>query len=195
MTTQTQTPTKFNKFTQIHEPEPSKYIAQANKFLADTGTTLEINFKRHGKHWDSDTQTRDIYECTLIRGSRKFTFDFGNSVINSGIVHAWSIDGAPTFRHNNVNCMASYYLKDAHKILYHSNKFEILEKRTKPSSYDILACLTTYDPDTFENFCSNFGYDTDSKKAEKTYNSVLDEWKNIQALFTDEEIGQLAEIQ
>ena len=74
-------------------------------------------------------------------------------------------------------------------------EFKILEKRTKPSSYDILACLTTYDPDTFENFCSEFDYDTDSKKAEKTYNAVLDEWKNIQALFTDKEIEQLAEIQ
>lgn len=195
MKTQTQNPAKFNRFTQIHEPEQSKYIDQANKFLFETDTTLEINFKRHGKHWEDDKQTRDIYECTLIRGNRKYTFDFGNSVINSGIVHAWGID-APQFLHNNVNCIASHYLKNKHiRNTWDFDKFNILEKRTKPSSYAILACLTTYDPDTFENFCSDFGYDTDSKKAEKTYNAVLDEWKNIQELFTDKEIEQLSEIQ
>ena len=162
MTTQTQSPTKFNKFTQIHEHEPSTYIDQANKFLADTNTTLEINFKRHGKHFDSDTQTRDIYECTLTRGSRKYTFDFGNSIINSGIVHAWGIN-APQFRHNGLNCIASYYLKDFTGFNYQSKDFKILEKRVKPSSYGILACLTTYDPDTFDIICkvlnSDNGYD------------------------------------
>lgn len=192
---QTQThPAKFNKFTKIHEPEPSEYINQADKFLADTGTTIEINFKRHGKHFNDDTQNRDVYECSLIRRNRKFTFDFGNSVINSGIVHAWGID-APSFRHGNVNCYASHYLQIFLEGNYMTKDFKILEKRVKPSSYDILTCLTKYDPDTFENFCSEFGYDTDSRKAEKTYKAVFNEWQNICMLFTDEEIEHLQEIQ
>lgn len=63
-----------------------------------------------------------------------------------------------------------------------------------PSNYDVLACLTKYDPGTFENFCSEFGYDTDSRKAFKTYKAVRREWKNIERLFTPEQIEQLAEI-
>src|SRR6185312_12921531 len=28
----------------------------------------------------------------------------------------------------------------------------------KPTAYDVLACITKYDPGTFSNFCSDFGY-------------------------------------
>lgn len=63
-----------------------------------------------------------------------------------------------------------------------------------PSSYDVLACITKSDPGTFEDFCSEFGYDTDSRKAVRTYKSVRKEWQNICKLFSDSEIEQLQEI-
>lgn len=63
-----------------------------------------------------------------------------------------------------------------------------------PSEYDVLACLTKYDPNSFEDFCSDFGYDSDSRRAEKTYKAVCKEWENITKLFTSEEIEQLQEI-
>lgn len=65
----------------------------------------------------------------------------------------------------------------------------------KPTTYDILACVEKYDPGTFEDFCSNMGYDTDSRRAEKTYKAVVKEWQNIRTLFTSEELEQLQEIQ
>lgn len=64
-----------------------------------------------------------------------------------------------------------------------------------PSAYDVLTCLQKYDPYTFENFCSDFGYDEDSRKAEKIYKSVCEEWENVSKLFTPEELEQLQEIQ
>ncbi len=129
------------------------YKKQALDFLEKTGTTLKIEFKRNGKHFDDDKDNRDIYSVTLSRGPRKFTFDFGQSINNSG------------------------------------------KNRVKPTAYDILTCLTKYDPGTFENFCSEFGYDTDSRKAEKTYKAVVNEYQNIAMLFTDEELEELQEIQ
>lgn len=65
---------------------------------------------------------------------------------------------------------------------------------TSPSAYDVLSCLTKGDPGDFENFCSYFGYDIDSRKAYKTYKAVMKEWKNVELLFTPEQIEQLAEI-
>ena len=67
--------------------------------------------------------------------------------------------------------------------------------KTKPSAYDVLAGLTNYDPDTFEEFCSSFGYDTDSRKAEKTFKAVVKEWENVKNLWSDKEIEKLQEIQ
>lgn len=73
---------------------------------------------------------------------------------------------------------------------YAHNKYT----RVIPTAYDILACLTKYDPGTFEDFCSEFGYDTDSRNAERTYKAVVKEWEAVNRLFTDEEIEELAEI-
>lgn len=54
-----------------------------------------------------------------------------------------------------------------------------------PDLYSVLACLTKYDPGTFENFCGDFGYNTDSRNAEKTYKAVCKEFAAVERLFSD----------
>jgi len=63
-----------------------------------------------------------------------------------------------------------------------------------PSAYDVLACITKYDPGTFEDFCREFGYDTDSRKVEKVYKSVCKEFAGVKGLFGDV-MEELAEIE
>jgi hypothetical protein len=63
-----------------------------------------------------------------------------------------------------------------------------------PSAYDLLACLTKYDPGTFENFCGDFGYDTDSRKALKTYRIIRKQWRQLSDMFNEQELEALAEI-
>ena len=63
-----------------------------------------------------------------------------------------------------------------------------------PTPYDVLASLTKYEVFSFEDFCGDYGYDVDSRKAYKTYKAVMKEWKNIELLFTPEQIEQLQEI-
>jgi hypothetical protein len=74
------------------------------------------------------------------------------------------------------------------------NSLNDKEKGTTPTAYDVLAAITKYDPEDFESFCSNFGYDTDSRKALKTYNAVVKEWRDLSGFFTSEELEELAEI-
>jgi hypothetical protein len=64
-----------------------------------------------------------------------------------------------------------------------------------PSEYSILACLTKYDPGSFEDFCREFGYDLDSKSAERVYAGVKEEWLNVCRIWNDSEIEELCEIQ
>ena len=54
-----------------------------------------------------------------------------------------------------------------------------------PDMYSVLASLTKYDPVDFDNFCGDYGYDNDSRKAEKMYHAVVEEWKNVERLFGD----------
>lgn len=54
----------------------------------------------------------------------------------------------------------------------------------KPSKYDILACLTKSDPGSFEDFCRDFGYDSDSRNAYATYEAVCKEWEGVKDVFS-----------
>jgi hypothetical protein len=60
--------------------------------------------------------------------------------------------------------------------------------------YDVLACFQKYDVGSFEWFCANFGYSTDSITAHKTYKAVCKEYAAMQRLFTTDELEQLQEI-
>lgn len=64
-----------------------------------------------------------------------------------------------------------------------------------PTAYDVLTCLQKNDPDNFENFCSDFGYDQNSLSAEKIYKAVVKEYAEVNKFFTTEEIETLQEIQ
>lgn len=68
------------------------------------------------------------------------------------------------------------------------------DSNERPTKYDILACLTKYDPYDFENFCLEYGYNNDSIKALKTYKAVQKEYNNVVRLFKDV-MEQLEEIQ
>ena len=67
--------------------------------------------------------------------------------------------------------------------------------RIKPTAYDILAGMTTQDPDDFDWFCSMYGYDNDSRKAEKIYEAVKKEFDNLKMLYSDSELELLSQIQ
>ena len=61
----------------------------------------------------------------------------------------------------------------------------IAKGSNEPNLYDVLTCLTKYDPYSFETFCGDFGYNSDSRKAEKIYKAVCKEWQAVERLFGD----------
>ena len=176
----------------------SKYEQQAEAFLNATKTAFKCEFLRHGKHFIDDKDTRDIYKITLTRGKRSYTFNFGQSIADSGFYYTMgkqkvNIDRKYLLQENKQN-LIHHIRREANYQFVNNGKSDTIHYPIAPTAYDVLACLTKNDPGTFEDFCSEFGYDEDSRKAEKIYNAVLDEWKNVCALFTDEEIEQLQEI-
>ena len=58
---------------------------------------------------------------------------------------------------------------------------------TPPDEYDIITSITKDNPGSFENFCSEFGYGTDSRNAEKIYKAVKAEWENVLRVFGEGE--------
>jgi len=64
-----------------------------------------------------------------------------------------------------------------------------------PTEYDLLTCIQKYDVGSFRDFCGDFGYDEDSRKAYRTYLLVCAEYGKVINFFTSEELEQLQEIQ
>jgi len=71
------------------------------------------------------------------------------------------------------------------------NSFHDKQEGNTPTPYDVLTCIEKYDYGTFENFCSEFGYNTDSRKAEQTYQAVIKQYSKVIAFFTIKEIEEL----
>jgi len=65
---------------------------------------------------------------------------------------------------------------------------------TSPTEYDVLACLTKYNPDAYEDFCNDYGYDIDEKSSKRIYKAVCNEYENISKLWDSEQIELLSEI-
>ena len=167
-----------------------EYSEAAETFLKETNSKLDIKFLRNGKHFSGDNEVvRDIYHVTLSRGNRSFSFEFGQSLMNSQYYQdvkfenrSYCLDGSPRTGSIGIRDLNAYQAGGMHLKLI---------KGKAPDAYDILACLTTYDPGTFKDFCFEFGYDEDSRRDEKTYNAVKEEWQNVCMLYTDEEIEAL----
>jgi hypothetical protein len=68
------------------------------------------------------------------------------------------------------------------------------EEGTEPTKYDILSCITKYEPEeTLNDFMLAYGYE-DEKTAKKIYNEVKKEYQGIKELFNDKELEKLQEI-
>lgn len=75
---------------------------------------------------------------------------------------------------------------------------EIAEQTTKPFSpkaADILYCLISEMTDeAFEDWCSNFGYDTDSQKARETYDACRDTTVKLGRILGPQLVSDLQEL-
>lgn len=66
-----------------------------------------------------------------------------------------------------------------------------------PTQANVLYCLLS-DMEaieyTFDDWCANFGYDTDSRKAEKIFHACMEEGKKLLKIFTKDQIEELREV-
>lgn len=189
--------------------EKSKYNEQAEQFLKDTDTKFNAKFIKHDVHFEGDKEERDIYKITLTRGSRVYEFDFGQSIACSGKYRVHGIGNnqldnmrdkefVKAFRNGQRLFNAIPILKITHSVyggkLVKNRDFTENKEFAEPAAYDVLACLDVIDGD-FEEFCGNFGYDTDSIKSSKIFKAIEKQSEQLKMLFSDSEIEKLQNIQ
>ena len=177
----------------------TNYEKQANDFLTSTQCEVEITFLKNDFHFTGDKEKRDIYDVKIKRGNRVISFNFGNSLNDSGFYFTMGkrkieIDRKYLSGENRKNLTHHIRIVSDYGFLNNGGS-DIIHYPKAPTAYSILSCLTKYDPRTFENFCSEYGYDEDSRAAEKTYQAVCKEWADVCKIWSDDEIEKLSEIQ
>lgn len=171
---------------------PYNYIENTVSILDKLNTTISIEYLKNDYHFVGDKDKRDIYHVTLKRGNRSYSFNFGNSLIDSQHYVDNYVKGR-SYTMNGGNLQGGYKVGDIEKYIREGGV--TLVKGKQPSEYDVIACLQKYDVGSFEDFCSNFGYDTDSRSAKKIYKAVVKEYEGLCTLFTDKDLELLATIE
>lgn len=82
---------------------------------------------------------------------------------------------------------------------FYSSIKDTENKRSLPLDfYSVLACLSSYYPESFDEFLADFGYEIKSERdylrIKKIHLDCIDEMRALERLFTDEQLEKLAEI-
>lgn len=154
----------------------TNYEKQAKEFCEKYHVEFKAEFFANMPYFEDDKEKRDVYAITLKRGEKEYSFKFGQSLRASN-------------KTEQLKKLDFYYGKNKLEKMREINK-----RCVPPTEYDVLSCITNYDPEDFETFCANYGYSTDSRKAEKVYFAVQKEYREIYRLFSDC-MDELREIQ
>jgi hypothetical protein len=160
----------------------NEYEKQAIDFAQKVGLQMTAIYTGHrarfGKHITA------VYHVTLTRNHRSYSFDFSTSINDS-----WQHFKKPTKILSGFPLsidIDKFFDSDVCRLEKFQHKVFVVRRAQKvPRLYDILAGITKSDPGTFSDFCGDFGYDEDSRKAFETYLAVQKEWEGVQLLFGD----------
>ena len=172
----------------------NEYTKQANDFLAKTNTTMTAQYLGHWPHL-GEWSTSQWQVTFTSQGRKPFTLTFSQSLAeswsfinmdrNKGGVHQKQKGLPPALNQKHWPRTSGEYV--VHPYL-------MCPAKRPPSAYDVLACLTKYDPGTFKDFCADFGYSDDSIKALEPYRAVQEEWSAVERMFNDclEELQEIS---
>lgn len=168
----------------------TEYTKQAEKFLQDAGATIKIDFQGRAINtiW-KEKQLRNLYTVTITTPRGAYTFNFWDSLHNTELTQMTAQE------------YAKNKLRKLWKDMSYSEKRKACvelaqeQKEARLDCYDVLACLTKCEPGIFENFCSEYGYDEDSRTAERVYIAVQNEFANLKRIFDPEQLEAMQEIQ
>lgn len=196
-------------------PTLSQYDQQAADFLAKHGIKCRITLSNSKPApWDDETKgERNHYRITLSHtkacyqeqgrspayGSR-LVFDFWGSIADVRCPHCEGTgkikdaDQTPQTHWERDNGNMNAPRKVMCRLCRGSGKNPTPKH---PGAYDILTCVNSDSscPETFVDFCGEFGYDEDSIKARQLFTRCSSFAKRIRAFFTDAELADLSEIQ
>lgn len=153
------------------------YKKQALDFCEKTKTTITVNLAKEQKKpsWADENDGERLHYIVKMENPRGgLTIDYWGSIADHE-----KVEKAKNKTYN-------YSFQNSKNV---QNALE----EVKPDAYSVLACLTIFDG-TFKDFCDEFGYSTDSIKAQETYFEVRRQTGRLLDMYTHKELEELQEI-
>lgn len=171
----------------------TEYDQQAKHFLSSNGIKFRATLSdSKTPAWSDNGKHGHHYRVTLSKPAARLTFDFWGSIADAGKL-------APACK--RLQDM-QLQMQNTEPHLRINWECELAERQQAvaalhPSPYDVLACISSdvHTPETFKDFCADYGYESDSIKALQTFRRCLAFAKRLKAFFTEAELEQLSEIQ
>ena len=167
----------------------NEYLQKATDFLNKAGATCQIVYGgiARNENW-KEKEKRNWYDVTIKTPRGSMAFVFWDSIHNTKISQM------------SLEQYCTKKLKLALEDCCYSEGVKLTKELNRekeeaiPNVYDVLANLTKYDPGSFEDFCQEYGYDEDSRRAERTYFAVPKEYHDLLKIFAEEQMEELQEI-
>ena len=171
---------KTDKFHSVKNEDSIKKCLESSENPNELGKLLEsldvqIKFTGIKKHFQDDKEERLTGIFKIIRNKREIEFNFGFSIHDTEI-----FSSSNRYHNKNYNGIggASFQKSKDKKVFMN----DLL--------YSCFACLSSeyYCPIDFDEFCADFGYDSDSIKAKSTWELCLKQSSKLQKVFNEEEV-------
>lgn len=137
----------------------------------------------HGKH----------YRCTFSRvkpGTENY-----NQFSRDAARLKLDIDFWNSYADEEFNAWRSASVVNSENVYWDKFKGKRGTPKRTPTAYDVITSMERSEPaSTFEDWCSEFGYDSDSRKAHATYEAVQAGYTRVKGFFTLEELVAMWEI-
>jgi len=151
----------------------SFYDHQAEKFLTDNGLKFRATLSdSKTPQWGAGSSHGYHYRVTISKR------------VSTGI--------------HGQDCVCMNCTKPARLVFDFWSSLADMQKGIKTvTPYSVLACISgdIYTPETFADFCAEYGYESDSIKALQQFRRCSAFAKRLRAFFTEAEQAQLSEIQ
>lgn len=156
------------------------------KFLKEANATCEIVYGGIARNdlW-KEKDKRNWYDVTITTPYGSMQYMFWDSIHNTEIL----MMGLDDYVKKNLkrNPLDITYFEKTKAL----KQLAGLKEKAVPTAYDVICCLTMYDVGTFEEFCSDYGYDEDSRRAEKIYIACIKEYKDLTRIFSEDQLAEL----
>jgi hypothetical protein len=193
--------------------ETNEYDQQAEQFLTANGIKFRATLSdTKTPAWDTHTPTKSCPDCIKSSGIIKREYPLGHP---QTVYERQRGKNSPVYTYCKT-CNRTGRVPDLGARRHGHHYRATLSKPAKRLTFDfwssikdaedgiktvtpysVLACISgdAYTPETFADFCAEYGYESDSIKALQTFRRCNAFAKRLRAFFTPAELEQLQEIQ